>query len=1112
MSSSSATASESRSPSPRTPAPSAAHDIATAVPSEFWFASPKLRMSEMPWTGADGVLAYPQKVDDQSMLRLDELLEENAYDEPPQAGSDMASVQPSSTASSTPAPAPAPMDMVPVLTSYSPESNFLTAPAAPLTSTKPVPPPAPLPRRFDPNMFNQKVVYPPKEACFNLPVMFPSIPESGTKSRVETQIRVTMDLADGTATSESRRYDRVGTWKWLRLPAGTATKKPTRKQGKVEADPQDTLYLTANVSCASPPHSQVISCSSCRTREAKRVAKKIAARVKPQKSDGDAMDDKTQEDTTSILQFNCADTIEFSNGSVVLPIRITCYCRHHREKVGFRLNFSLVDHVGRLVGIGASPPIMITDDHKTAGASSSARHGDAMNGYPVMDSDWSQGGADQALKRKKRLADAGAKKKPYDSAGKPERQARQSSVASAPSPASSTSSVPLTRSPSPPSGLSYPSSEPPSHSQVPSLQNSSHESESSPDGPSTPLDYSPDIQMLSAVLQEESNPMLTPTTNGLQQSSMVPTPIDSYPFMYFGQAPAAPPALQIPTIHRLIPNTGPTHGGIEVTVLGANFHANVALHCVFGDVVASSTQRWSENTLVCILPPRATPGVVAVWIDGFPKADDPSVMPTSLFTYSDESDRALMELALQVVGLKMTGKIEDAKNVAMRIVGNTGDGSDQPTGTAPNSMQLATRELRPFLLQQVGENADFEKVITNFLSVMNTPVEHASAAKVSIPDALAYMTTSGQTLLHLAAFLKYAGLVQFLVDHGADIDARDRNGYTSLHVAALVGSKEVAACLLNAGADREIVNALGKTAEEVAADGFFDDIIRTDSPETVRYESEEEAHWGDAEEESEDEHLLRRRRQTRRRPSGHSTPVKKRSIARLTEDRPASRAGKQEKLPEKLPGVPDDKQAASLVEMIHKTFFPQLPLPQLPNFPQLPGVLQNIPVFPVYVPMMPNWAQLGRGGGSGEAESAGVGANAVKAAQDFRSQCDKWLAQVLQLQQAQQQQQQAEEDIAPPAYTPRRVVENGPEQAEGSRSRRRAEYDIHQVSAKEVASYSYQPTARQQQKLQKKQDRMLVLFWLPILFMSIIWGMFTGVQFAWQMFTAALPIPSVLRH
>lgn len=1055
------------------------------------------------------------------MLRLDELIEEHAYDDPTQGGIDVVSAQAPSTDSS--APAPPPFDMVPILTNYKPESDFLTEPAASVTSTKPIPPPAPLPRRFDPNMFNQKVVYPPKEACFNLPIMFPSIPESGTKSRVETQIRVTMDLADGTATSETRRYDRVGTWKWLRLPAGTATKKPTRKQGKVDAEPEETLYLAANVSCASPPHSQVISCSSCRTREAKRVAKKIAARVKPQKSDSESMEDgrssRTHEDTTSILQFNCADTIEFSNGSVVLPIRITCYCRHHREKVGFRLNFSLVDHVGRLVGIGASAPIMITDDHKTAGANSN-RHGDGASGYPVMDSDWGQAGSDQASRRKKRAADSSVKKKPYDSAAKPDRQTRHTSVSNAPSPASSTSSAPCTRSPSPPSSQSFLASEPPSHSQVPSLHNSSHESESSPDGPSTPLDYSPDVNMLSAVLQEDLSSMLTPTTNAPQSQVMIPPhQVNTYPFMYFGQAPPAPPSMQIPTIHRLIPNTGPTHGGIEVTVLGANFHPNVTLNCVFGDVVASSTQRWSENTLVCVLPPRATPGVVAVWVDGFAKLDDPNT-PPCLFTYSDETDRALMELALQVVGLKMTGKIEDAKNVAMRIVGNAGDGSDQSTGNAPNSMQLATRELRPFLLQQVGENGDFEKVITNFLSVMDTPVEHAPATKVSIADALAYTTASGQTLLHLSSFLKFVGLTQFLLEHGADVDARDRNGYTSLHVAALVDSKDVAACLLGAGADTEIVNALGKTAEEVAVEGFFDDIVRTDSPETVRCASEEEeAHWGDAEEESEDEVLRRRRRQTKRRQSGHSTPAKMRSMTKLSDERPPSRAGKQEKLPEKLtPGV-HDKQAASLVDMIHKTFFPQLPLPQLPNFPQLPGVLQNIPVFPVYVPMMPNWAHLGRaaerdGDGDGEdrhGEVVGVGANAMKAAHDFRNQCDKWLAQVLQLQQ-EQRQQQAEEDIAPPAYTPRRVVENGPEQAEGSRMRRRAEYDIHKVTRQEVNSYGYEPSARQQQKLQKKHDRMLVLFWLPILFMSILWGMFNGMQFAFQMVKAALPLPPLLRQ
>lgn len=38
----------------------------------------------------------------------------------------------------------------------------------------------------------------------------------------------------------------------------------------------------------------------------------------------------------SILQFNCAELVNFSGGAVVLPLRITCYCRHHKEKIGFK--------------------------------------------------------------------------------------------------------------------------------------------------------------------------------------------------------------------------------------------------------------------------------------------------------------------------------------------------------------------------------------------------------------------------------------------------------------------------------------------------------------------------------------------------------------------------------------------------------------------------------------------------------------------------------------------------------------------------------------------------------------------------------------------------------
>jgi uncharacterized protein len=65
----------------------------------------------------------------------------------------------------------------------------------------------------------------------SLPIIIPNIPEQGTKSRVETQIRVNLDLA--VSNSSSGSYDRVGSWKWLKLPRGTSTKKRTRREGKI---------------------------------------------------------------------------------------------------------------------------------------------------------------------------------------------------------------------------------------------------------------------------------------------------------------------------------------------------------------------------------------------------------------------------------------------------------------------------------------------------------------------------------------------------------------------------------------------------------------------------------------------------------------------------------------------------------------------------------------------------------------------------------------------------------------------------------------------------------------------------------------------------------------
>ncbi|KAK0504823.1 hypothetical protein EDD18DRAFT_1126615 [Armillaria luteobubalina] len=923
----------------------------------------------------------------------------------------------------------------------------LAMPSNSVSVTKPIPPPASVPRRQDFLLMNHKVVHPPRESCVNLPIMFP--------------IRVTVDLADPSSSSDPYKYDRVGSWKWLNLLLDSAA----------DPDPQDILHLSVS---------------------AKRVAKKLAARVRPARSDSDSGESPNntptkngqREDTSSIIQFNCSEVIDFSTGSVVLPLRITCYCRHHREKVGFNVHFTMMDHTGRIVGTGSSRPIMITDDHKT----SSSKHNDPRF----------------------------YRAKPYDPASKPSRVSGEIPASSEPSPSPSNATLPSTRSPTPPSLLDP---------QPPQLQYSSFESESSPDGLMTPVEHSLDIAMSSATTESDfsvPSPVSLPVTPPALVMPAHPNPM---PFMFFDPSQPALP-LALPTIHRLVPNSGPTHGGIEVTILGANFHPSITLNCIFGEVAASSTQRWSDNTLVCVLPPRAVAGVVAVWFEGFPKLEEHSNAPPPLFTYSDESDRALMELALQVVGLKMTGKIEEAKNVAMRIVGNAGDPSDSQNGSnMTGAMQLSssfTRDLRPLLLIRAGENEDFQSLIIDFLSILDAPVESSDKA-ISTEAAISHQSPSGQTLLHLAAFLCFPSLVRFLVDHGADLDMRDRNGYTPLHFAASMGSKECVRYLLNAGADTEIVNALGKTAREIAMDGMFagspgiDDGLESG----IESEEDEEAEWGDAEEDA--DAIIRRRDRrhgNRRRPRHSDAPRSEKDNITDQLSRPPSPSPKSEKA---ILAGGDEKQYLSFIDLIQKTIAqlpgsPQLPNLHIPGMPAVPwGALPQLPiVFPVVVPLLPAFLSgdnTNRDGLDDQTDGSLKGKFAgTKAAHELRATWERWLANGGSI----------KDNEPPPMYTPR-ITEAGPSQTpsptvsesleeanaprpEGRSSSRIYNYEMMPVTEQEVDAYTYEPKTQP-----RKQDRMLLLFWLPILIISLIWACHNGLRFALHALRGVVPLKSGMR-
>lgn len=245
----------------------------------------------------------------------------------------------------------------------------------------------------------------------------------------------------------------------------------------------------------------------------------------------------------------------------------------------------------------------------------------------------------------------------------------------------------------------------------------------------------------------------------------------------------------VPRLDRLVPAQGPTYGGVEVTLLGSGFYRG--LTCLFGEHAATTTF-WNSNTMVCILPPAAHTGPVVVSFKQHPLLLEGQ--DVAIFTYYDASDQALLELALQVVGLKMTGKLHDAKSVAMRIV--QGDQQQQQTN---NTTQ-----------QQSNNNTQMD--------IQQDLIESLEESNMLHPLDLTITNSSGHSLLHLAVLLENASLVKSLLacyqlstheEKMKFLNIQDKNEMTALHFACQLKSVDLARLLLHSGANPTIESKLG---------------------------------------------------------------------------------------------------------------------------------------------------------------------------------------------------------------------------------------------------------------------------------------------------------------
>lgn len=675
-----------------------------------------------------------------------------------------------------------------------------------------------------------------------------------------------------------------------RAAAASSTSKPG--DGNNEADKEETKPQDGG---------EVHICPGCITRERKRAARKKAK--KPEEEEN-----WTRDEHRRVVVFNTHEIKEWqdpnapgpkaaqsghylTSGVIDAPMRIACYCRHHQEKGGFRVIFTIKDHMDKLIAQQLSESIMITDDHKTphtaqstnpqsaqaSGSDPSLIHG---NGNPAShDTNAPSPGASvpgsshshsevPASKSVTFPSGLSTPQQPQHIVQTPRNLSRPVSPngSSGPSAKKRKSSGGMTKVPSglamtrietsqspgacKPTGNGQMNSAIPSATSpfTPNLSSFSISAESmfgnggTPNsgniaqpfngGPPTPngndqvlfatsngaagLDNIAMTQLYSA--PGSAHPSRAPSPNSLRNNSNASAAHQQQSQSHLERALAngiynlpmnmAQPRTQLSVIHKIIPNEGPKSGGIEVTILGGGFYQG--LEVMFGDQKATTTTFWGESSLVCLLPPSPVSGAVLVTFkqngQTAPQQFTSATKHQPIFKYVDDDEQQLMRTALSVLGHKMTGKIEDVRDVARRIIGggngdssswgnSNGNGGQGPVGGNYNGFSF--------------NGASTESQLLKVLDLIDLD-DSTHKARLNL------QRRTGQTMLHLACSLGLHRFVAALLARGANPDARDKGGYTPLHIASLNNHVEIVRRLIAKGADPTMRTLSGLTAADMS--------------------------------------------------------------------------------------------------------------------------------------------------------------------------------------------------------------------------------------------------------------------------------------------------------
>ncbi|KAK3807622.1 MAG: hypothetical protein J3Q66DRAFT_355886 [Benniella sp.] len=254
------------------------------------------------------------------------------------------------------------------------------------------------------------------------------IPAENGKCRVETQLKITLHLKG--AAGEA-----IKDWKQLRLPHPLIAKEKHRMEKfngrNKHIQDAEILTLEAKLVCDHDRTKVLVCCDSCIGRERKRAHRRkesqklpgplssiaIFGSVNPKHGTTSLANEPVPPTPTDpveyedwerrrIMVFSSTEYVDISSGQCLLPTRITCYCRHHNEKVGFRIQFTAKDSTGAVIASVLTNPVMMMDDHKSGkrvasalsknGAATSSSSTKQPTGTSTIESSKSTNGDSQA--------------------------------------------------------------------------------------------------------------------------------------------------------------------------------------------------------------------------------------------------------------------------------------------------------------------------------------------------------------------------------------------------------------------------------------------------------------------------------------------------------------------------------------------------------------------------------------------------------------------------------------------------------------------------------------------------------------------------------------------